>query len=215
VTGQPKPDLLFVTLIHQSLRADADRLVAATAAVQSAGGPAVPGLRSFFEEYSEQLCLHHSHEDDIFFPALQSVLEPDQVPFEELAGQHEALDADLHAVREGLTALSTSSGTVTTHKDVVDAMSDMAAHLGAHLALEEETVLPRMESAVPPATYKEMEAQARKRTPRGRARFLIPWLVAHADPDQQRALFRGTPPLRAIYLVNRHRYRVLDGALNC
>jgi hemerythrin-like domain-containing protein len=215
VTGQPKPDLLFVTLIHQSLRVDADRLVAATAAVQSDGAHAVPGLRAFFEEYSEQLCLHHSHEDTIFFPALQSVLEPDQVPFEELARQHEALDADLQAVRDGLTALSPPSGNVTTRRDVVDAMSGMAAHLGAHLAMEEETVLPLIESALPPATYKQMEAQARKRTPRGRARFLIPWLVAHAAPDQQRALFQGTPPLRAIYLVNRHRYRVLDRALNC
>jgi hypothetical protein len=35
VTGQPKLDLLFVTLIHQALRVDADRLVTATSASRS------------------------------------------------------------------------------------------------------------------------------------------------------------------------------------
>jgi hypothetical protein len=35
MTGQQQPDLLFVTLIHQALRADADRLVDATSALQS------------------------------------------------------------------------------------------------------------------------------------------------------------------------------------
>lgn len=214
MTGQPKPDLLFVTLIHQALRGDADRLVAATEAVESDGEHAVTGLRAFFEEYSEQLCLHHSHEDDIFFPALQSVLEPGQAPFGELARQHELIDTDLHAIRGGLAALAPRPGEVTTRRDLVIAMSDMASHLDAHLTMEEETVLPLIESALLPATYKKMEAQARKQTPRRRAQFLIPWLVAHAAPDQRRALFKGAPPLRAIYLVNRHRYGTLDRALS-
>ena len=66
-----KPDLTFVTLIHQSLRADAARLAAALAEL----GPGdrqrrLPGVQAFFGQYREQLALHHSHEDELFFPAL-------------------------------------------------------------------------------------------------------------------------------------------------
>jgi hemerythrin-like domain-containing protein len=216
VTGQPKPDFLFVTLIHQALRVDADRLVAATAAVRPDNAHRLGGLQAFFDEYREQLCLHHSHEDTIFFPALHAVLEADRVPFAELAGQHEALDCDLKAIRGGLASMTTTPGDVATHHtDLVDAVSDMAAHLGAHLTMEEVTVLPLIESTFLPATYKQLEAQARKLTPRRRAQFLIPWLIAHSTPDQEKALFKSAPPLRAAYVVNRRRYRTLDRPLVC
>ena len=43
----------------------------------------------------------------------------------------------------------------------------------------------------------------RKATPRDRARFMVPWLVAHASPDQRTALFRSIPPLRLLYWLNR------------
>jgi hypothetical protein len=42
---------------------------------------------------------------------------------------------------------------------------------------------------------------------------MIPWLVAHATPDQRTALFRKAPPLRLANLLYRHRYRRIDQAL--
>jgi hemerythrin-like domain-containing protein len=217
MTGhQAKPDLLLVTLIHQALRADADRLVTATSALRSADAQRLTGIRMFFDEYREQLCLHHAHEDNLFFPALQGILDADQVPLAELAGQHETLDADLEAVSDGLATLATPSGDFAADRaDVVNTMVDMAAHLGAHLTMEEQTVLPLMESSVSSATYEQLEAQARKLTPRRRAQFLIPWVIAHANPGQRRALFKSAPALRVVSLVNRHRYRLLDRALTC
>ena len=214
MTGQPKPDLLFVTLIHQALRADAERLVAATSALQAGDTQRLTGLRGFFDEYRGQLCLHHGHEDELFFPALQAVVEESQAPIAELARQHGTLESDLQAVGDGLASLDTASGDfAAAHTDVASSMTEMAKHLDAHLAVEEETVLPIMASAVPHASHKQLEDQARKLTPRRRAQFLIPWIVGHATPDQRRELFRSAPPLRAAYLVNRHRYRRLDRAL--
>jgi Hemerythrin HHE cation binding domain len=69
--ARPKPDLTLVTLIHQSLRADAARLAATIAEL----GPSdrrgrLPGVQAFFGQYREQLALHHSHEDVLFFAAL-------------------------------------------------------------------------------------------------------------------------------------------------
>jgi hemerythrin-like domain-containing protein len=211
VTGQQKPDLLVVTLIHQALRADADRMVTTASALNAVEIQRLHGLRLFFDEYREQLCLHHAHEDDLFFPALVAVIEESRIPIAELAVQHGSLDSDLQAIRDGLASVGTSSGDFAAeHAEVVSRMTGMAKHLDAHLTTEEETVLPLMASAVPHATYKQLEDQARKLTPRCRAQFLIPWIVGHANPDQRRELFRSAPPLRAAYLVNRHRYRRLD-----
>ena len=214
MTGDQKPDLLFVTLIHQALRVDADRLVAAASGLNSAEEQRIASLRMFFDEYRGQLCLHHAHEDDLFFPALQAVVDESRRPIAELAAQHRTLDSDLQAIGEGLASLGTPSGDfAAAHAEVVSTMIGMAKQLDAHLTMEEETVLPLMASAVPRATYKQLEAQARKLTPRRRARFLIPWVIAHATPDQRKYLFKSAPPLRAAYLVNRHRYRHFDRAL--
>jgi hemerythrin-like domain-containing protein len=214
MSGPQEPDLLFVTLIHQALRVDADRLVAASSGLNSADEQRIASLRMFFDEYRGQLFLHHTHEDALFFPALQAVVDESRAPIAELAGQHESLDSDLQAIGDGLASLSTPSGDFAAeHAEVVRSMNGMAKHLDAHLTMEEEKVLPLVASAVPRATYKQLEAQARKLTPRGRARFMIPWIVGHATPDQRRALFKTTPPLRVAYLVNRHHYRLLDGAL--
>jgi hemerythrin-like domain-containing protein len=214
MTGEEKPDLLFVTLIHQALRVDADRLVAAASALDSVDVQRIAGLRLFFDEYRGQLCLHHAHEDDLFFPALQAVVDESREPIAELEVQHGALDSDLQAIGDGLASLGTPSGDFAAeHTGVVSSMIGMAKHLDAHLAMEEETVLPLMASAVPRATYKQVEAQSRKLTPRRRARFLIPWIIGHATPDQRRDLFKSAPPLRAAYVVNRHRYRLFDRAL--
>ena len=214
MTGRQKADLLLVTLIHQALRIDAERLVAVASALNPADAQRIASLRLFFDEYREQLSLHHAHEDDLFFPALQAVVNESQVPIAELTTQHGTLDSDLQAIADGLASLGTSPGDFAAeHADVVSSMVGMAKHLDAHLTMEEETVLPLIASAVPQATYKQLEAQARKLTPRCRARFLIPWIIGHATSDQQSDLFKSAPPLRAVYLVNRHRYRLFDRAL--
>lgn len=210
-----KPDLTFVTLIHQSLRADAARLAAAIAEL----GPSdrqdrLPGIQAFFGHYREQLLMHHRHEDELFFPALAARAGVGGMHLTELAGQHEALDAALQAVGEDLTVLAGPVADFATDRvTAASALSTMAGLLAAHLTLEERTALPLFESDMPAADYKKLEARARKATPRPQAQFLIPWVIAHATPDQRNALFRSAPPLRLAYRLNYRRYRRLDQAL--
>lgn len=210
MTTKQKPDLLFVTLVHQALRVDAHRMVAAASGLQAGDTQRIASLKSFFDVYREQLCLHHAHEDDIFFPTLHAIAGESAAPIAELAAQHAVLDSDLEAIGDGLSSLGASGNFASERADVVGGTTRMAEHLEIHLTMEEDTVLPLMASAVPQATYKQLEAQARKRTPRRQARFLIPWIVGHATSDQRRELFKMAPPLRAIYLVNRHRCRRFD-----
>jgi hemerythrin-like domain-containing protein len=210
-----KPDLTFVTLIHHSLRADAARLAAALAGL----GPGdqrdrLPGVLAFFDYYREQLILHHSHEDELFFPILAARIGADRMHLSELAGQHEALDTALQAVGESLAVLADPATDFATGRvKAASALSTMADLLAAHLTLEERTALPLFESEMPAADYKKLEIRARKATPRSQAQFLIPWVIAHATPDQRDALFRSAPPLRLAYWLNHRRYHRLDQAL--
>jgi hypothetical protein len=77
----------------------------------------------------------------------------------------------------------------------------------------QDSVLPLVEMQMAAGDYKKLEARARKATPRPQAQFLVPWVIAHASPDQRRALYRSAPPLRLIHWFNVRRYRRLDQAL--
>lgn len=48
--------------------------------------------------------MHHRHEDELFFPALAARVGADKMHLGELASQHDALDAALQAVSDGLAA---------------------------------------------------------------------------------------------------------------
>jgi hemerythrin-like domain-containing protein len=166
----PKPDLIFVHLIHRSLRVDAARLATTLAAL----GPGertsrLPGIQAFFVEYRGQLLTHHTHEDELFFPALEARVGAERMHLSELDDQHEALDAAIHAVDDALHALADPAGDFAT--DLVratDAVSSMAELLAAHLTLEEQTALPLFESDLPLADYKKLETKVRKATPGAR-----------------------------------------------
>lgn len=210
-----RPDLTFVAVIHQALRIDAARLAAAVAAAGPADQPGrVAGIGAFYGQYRDQLALHHHHEDELFFPALAARAGADAMHLGELTAQHDALDAALDAVSEQLAALADPAGDFAVNRaGAARALAAMTALLSAHLALEEQHALPLFESAMPAAEYKQLETKARQATPRGQARFLIPWIIAHASPGQRAALFRSAPPLRLLCWLNRRYYRRFDQAL--
>lgn len=215
-TGQrSRPDLLFVTLIHQALRTDAARLAAALAAVSPCDRPdRVAGIGAFYGQYRAQLALHHHHEDELFFPALAGKVGADAMHLGELTGQHHALDAALEAVSDQLAALADPAGDFAAdHASAAAAVSAMTELLAAHLSLEEQHALPLFETEITATQFKQLEARARKATPRDRARFLVPWIIAHASSDQRAALFRSAPPLRLFYRLNLRHYRRFDQAL--
>jgi hemerythrin-like domain-containing protein len=213
--SRSKPDLLFVMLIHLSLSVDADRLSASITSLEPTDrSRRLPGVRTFFGQYCDKLRLHHTHEDNLFFPALQAALGAHEMPVSDLAAQHEALDVQLHAILAGFEALAGPPGDYEANgAKLAKNMSSLVVHLDAHLAQEEATMLPLIESTLSPTTYKQLEAQARRQTTRLQARFLFPWLVERAAPQQQAALFKAAPPLRVVHRLNRRRYRHLDNAL--
>lgn len=210
-----KPDLIFFDLVHQALRVDGARLVVTVTALEPRDRESrLPGVREFYDHYREQLVAHHTHEDTLFYPALAARVGDDRMHRDELVAQHHQLDGVLQAVAEGLTDLADPDRDFSANRTpVAGDLSTMVKELNTHLDFEERTALPLFESDMPVAEYKKLEAKARRATPRGEAAFLIPWIVEHASPDQRKALFRSSPPLRIVNRLNRRRYRRLEGCL--
>jgi hemerythrin-like domain-containing protein len=210
-----KPDLTFVNLTHQALRADGARLAATVAALQPRDPEnRLPGVRDFYDHYREQLVAHHTHEDTLFYPALAARVGDDRMHRDELVAQHHQLDGVLQRVGDGLADLADPDGDFSSNRTrVVGDLSTMVEELNTHLDFEERTALPLFVSDMPVAEYKKLESEARKATPREEAGFLIPWIVEHASPDQRKALFRSAPPLRIVNWLKRRRYRRLDSCL--
>ena len=214
-TDRAKPDLTFVRLIHQALRVDGARLLVTVASLERDDRRGrLSAVQEFYERYREQLVSHHTHEDELFFPALAARVGEGAMHLDELVAQHGRLDGVLRAIREGLAVMADRDADFPANRaNVVGALSTMVEQLTTHLDLEERTALPLIVSDMPVAEYAALETKARKATPRWESGFMIPWLVEHASPDQRKALFRSAPPLRIIYLLNRRRYRHLDEAL--
>jgi len=208
-------NLTFVNLIHKALRADGPRLATTVAALRPGDrATRLPLVHEFYGKYRQQLVAHHTHEDHIFFPALAAKVGDDGMHRAELTEQHGELDGVLDAAEAGFNELSApDSDFDVSRAKVTDALSTMVEHLTTHLDLEEKTALPLFVSELSGGEFSELEAKARKATPREQASFMVPWLVEHASPDQRKALFRLAPPFRILNLLNRGRYRRLDAAL--
>ncbi len=213
-TDRSVPDLTFVELIHQALRADGARLVEAAAALEPQDRTRLAGTREYYDRYREQLVAHHTHEDQIFFPALAARVGESAMQSDELMAQHHQLDGVLQEVATGLAALDdTGRDFAADRAKVVRDLSTMVEHLNTHLDLEEKIALPLMVSNVPGDEYKELEAKVRKATPRAQAGFMVPWMAENATSKQRNTWFRSAPPLRIVYLLNRRRYRRLAEVL--
>ena len=106
-TVRVAPDMTFVTLIHQALRADGARLQATAAALQPQDRQGrVADVHAFYDRYREQLIAHHTHEDHLFFPALVAKVGGDTMHFDELTAQHAELDGVLEAIEQSLDDLA-------------------------------------------------------------------------------------------------------------
>jgi len=96
------PDLTFVNLIHRALRVDGERLKVTVAALSPDDAQdRVAGVRDIYDKYREQLIAHHTHEDDLFFPALAAHVGAERMHLAELIAQHHQLDDVLRSIEEG------------------------------------------------------------------------------------------------------------------
>ena len=169
-------DFTMMYVTHNAFRRDLDRLTAATT---------VP--RGGWQNFKNQLHLHHSVEDSHLWPPLQrAVTEPRDVALlEQMEAEHNLIDPLLTAVD---TAMA------DPHADgLTEALKDLSTALRYHLVHEEEDALPLIQSTLTPADWKTFADEMRRRQGFKGAAVYVPWILDGAPAAERRRFLSALP----------------------
>lgn len=185
--AEPEPiDFTMMYVTHEALRRDVGRLSAAV----RAGRADTPGVRAGWANFTAQLHVHHSVEDDELWPRLRAAVagRPEEMALvTEMAAEHAALDPVLSAVDAAL-------GDGDASPSLVDRVEELATVLKAHLGHEERSALPLIQAVLTPADWRGFGAAMRRRQGLKGAAMYVPWIVDGASAGDRRRFFAVLPP---------------------
>ena len=204
--------------MHDAMRRDAGRLVAAVLDSPSdAAGRGPSALARWFDHFEAVIEHHHRCEDEVVWPGLEGIIAAGECGDEgsafldarlRLLDEHQELDAAMAAVRTALHAPSTVG-------DRYDVARHFDACLDGHLDREEAAVFPLLTAHVSEEQFAVLEHAVVAMTPLKAMAFTVPWIVDGASPDVIAMVADGLPlPIRAMNrLVFQPRYRRMVGAV--
>ncbi len=171
--------------VHDAFRRDLDRLAAAVAAGK--GGAA--HVRAGWDNFKDQLRMHHHLEDRLLWPRVERAVAgrpADLAVLAEMRAEHARLGPPV----AGVDAALAGGG------DGVAAVRDLRDALEAHLRNEEATALPLAESVLGRREWEALAADAQGRCAAG-APLFVPWVVDGIAPVQRSRFLTALPgPVR-------------------
>lgn len=184
-------DMTMMFAVHDALRRELERIARVTA--RTTGDPRTL-LRTAvgWETFKAYLRVHHTTEDDVLWPTLQTVLadRPDDLALlTALEADHAAIDPLLDAVDAAL-----ADPGLDRLGDLTDAL---AASLTGHLRREEEQGLPLIDSVLTEEQWAVFGQEHGKRVVSDASRYL-PWLL-DGRSDEAEILDRMPAPFRVAY----------------
>ena len=203
------PDLTMYKIIHRGMRADTGRLAAAVAALSEADRTRrMPRLVEWYAGFFHDFELHHSAEDELFFPALAERLPEFADRMVRLDAEHHTLEAALVTVGEAVRQLADPEvGWSSVYGDALDALRTADAELTFHLDHEDEDVLPLFVAHMSKIDYDEIAERAVKRQPLSQVTFAVPWIMSNATDAERRQILGEAPlPLKMVWYLYRGRY---------
>jgi hypothetical protein len=176
----------------------ADRVAGGSPALTAARAAA---LRSYVEQLCQEIHAHHDGEDHLIWPVV-AASAGSAVDLSGLTEDHGVIDPLLGRARSAAAAL----GTVPDDRDaacrLAGAMTETFALLDEHIGEEERELFPVIRRFVSVADYEATEAQIRKNITLPHLRWVVPWLAAHATPEETRlVLAKAGFPFRVLLAV--------------
>jgi hemerythrin superfamily protein len=160
--------------VHRALRRDLARIIA--------GGPEL--FVSDFPRFARILAKHPELEDVLFFPAL-----------EERAPGSTAMTSDPHRKIEALAEALVADG---GEGDISARLEALQTQLEAHLAEEEEVVMPAMMEHFEAAEIWALDGRIMEFCPPEFMQEMLPWWFTHIDAEDRVAVAQnmavGVPP---------------------
>jgi hypothetical protein len=201
------PDLNSYYMIHAAMRRGSSQLAMAIAGLPEGDVDRIQDLCWYSDGLIRELHVHHTIEDDLFFPTLAERV-PAFAEYEAtLADDHGHLTDVMAALTGAVHGLADGRPWEVHHPVAVEQSAELAELLDRHLALEDDDVLPLFERHFTAEEYHHLDQQAVKRTGLRQLMFTVPWAVTTADPEAAaHALQHGPVVLRIIWRATRRRY---------
>ncbi|MET0911488.1 MAG: hemerythrin domain-containing protein [Ilumatobacteraceae bacterium] len=202
--------------IHRKMRIDTRRYVLAveTATEADRSGRLVP-LAKWAAGFGRELHLHHTVEDDHFFPAL---VERCPEAGDILAGLEHDHEVVARILKQwGPAARDLADPTVDfemARAEVLALAVQLRDLLAEHLDIEDAQIVPRLDEAFTEAELEAIDARVKKSLPKKGLSFAVPWNVEALDPATRDELVRTAPfILRLLYRIHAPRFaRLVDEA---
>lgn len=197
-------DLTDYYVIHRALRIAPRRMAAAAGSLTPGDRTRATALQRYWQGYAGEVLVHHTVEDDIFFPKLA---ERVAVPADHLARvevDHHALDELMDRCRHALDRLAGTPAAAEAAEAGV-ALLELADHMDEHLAFEDSDLLPLFERHFTEEEYRALHDAAVKLVGLGRqAAFTVPFVMHWATPAEQQVLIADAPlPFRLLWRATR------------
>ncbi|WP_067464668.1 hemerythrin domain-containing protein [Actinomadura macra] len=173
--------LAVVHAAHDALRRDLERLAAAAAA----GKARAPHVRAGWENFKEQLHLHHQVEDTLLWPRVARAVQGRRAELgvlAEMEAEHTGIEPLLVAVDAALE----DGG------DLVDAVRGLGAGLEMHLRHEEMSALPLAESVLGSEEWRGFGDSVRRECGAWMTLF-VPWIVDGIAPIERSRFLTALP----------------------
>jgi hemerythrin-like domain-containing protein len=173
------PDLTTYRLIHRAIRQSTARLTAAVGTLSEQDRhDRGRRLARWYAGFEGELRLHHTVEDDFFFPALFERVPSLRAYLARIDDEHHELDELIVTTRAAVGAFTDPS---VSFADAVTGAAGAAAELEAlmdrHLDFEDAEILPLFTRHMDAADYHEIEG--RLATPMlDQLKFTVPWMMA-------------------------------------
>ena len=195
------PDLASYVAVHRALRRGSRAL--ADAARRGGDRRQARATAWWARRFLEELHLHHTLEDDHFFPALLARAPEVAALLERTDADHAEMDRIVAGVEAGLATWAQGGAAGAAALE----LGRLADLLDAHLALEDDHLLGRFQQAFGREEYAELEQVAIRSLGVGpQAAFTVPFVVSMAD-DPATALAEAPAPFRALHRLCAGRYR--------
>jgi iron-sulfur cluster repair protein YtfE (RIC family) len=179
VAQQGTIDFTVMYVTHDAFRRDLERFAGAVAA----GKAYAAGVQAGWQNFKNQLDVHHSVEDAALWPRVISAVQgrPEALA---LMAEMEAEHAELHPKMDAVDA-----GIANRAADLGNRVADLAGVLNHHMRHEEESALPLIQEVLTPKDWGAFRgAMARRQGPKGAAMY-VPWILDGLGEEDRRRFF--------------------------
>jgi len=196
-----RPDTYEMVFVHNCFRRQFGALPGLVRAVPDGDTARARTVVGFVDELTAMLHHHHSGEDDLMWPLLLERAPMDSALILRMEEQHERI-AEIYQQAGVLGRDFAASADPVCRQEFAQALTDLAAGLGEHLADEETFVLPLVEDVMTVPEWEALNERGRSGMPRNRQLVYLGFLLQANTPERGREFLATMPlPVRMLWTV--------------